>query len=125
MNLRPLMYLAIGCTLALPLSAHAAGGAEVTGAFAETVTVFGMDHQRIGQVPARDLVGHAIVGRDPSSGMLKVSTDKGVVLVKRLSVKTNITGAPPPETACVKIGPGSIDQAGGISNNLGSGCHGS
>ena len=119
------MYLVTGCILALPLSAQAAGGKQITGTFAETVPVYGLDHKRLGQFPAAELIGDPIVGQDAGTGLLKVRTDKGVVLVKPAAVQTNITSAPPAETACVKIGPGSIDQAGGISNNLGSGCHGS
>ncbi|NHO32901.1 hypothetical protein [Acetobacter fallax] len=106
-------------------TAAPAAAAQVTGTYDNpTVPVYGTDYSKHGQLSATSLVGHPIIGRDNKSGMLKVQTDQGVVLVRAAAVQTNLTAAPPAETSCVQIISGSVDESANSTNNLGSSCSG-
>lgn len=115
--------IALSVATILGSISHIAQAAEVTGTYDNpTVPVYGTDYSRHGQLAASALIGHPIIGRDSSTGMLKIKTEQGIVLVRPAAVQTDMTAAAPAETPCVQIASGSMDEAASSTNNLGSSC---
>jgi len=90
-----------------------------------SIQAYDRNGQPTTRVEAASLTGHRVIAKDPSTDMLAVETDKGVVYVTEDSVEAEIGAVAPTPTQCVQIGAASTDEVGGSTNNLGRNCHGS
>ena len=124
MSLRKNMLIALSAAFILPVGTALAERTigHITGTFTDTVHVFGLDHQPLGQINASDIINQPLLGKDSKTGLYEVQTKSGIVLVKPGAVQTDIKGAAPPVTPCLVMNAGSLDTAAGSSNNLTSNC---
>lgn len=126
MNLRFYMTLFLGVAVldiaATSLPAQAASN-MVTDVFSDSVTVFGPDHKPAGKVPASALLNHPVVGEDPTTGLLKIQTDNGVVMVKPAKVGTSGKIDLPKQGDCRLLRPASASREDSSTSGLASGCN--
>ncbi|WP_148299331.1 hypothetical protein [Komagataeibacter kakiaceti] len=114
--------LMAGATFA-PQPGHAARANMVTDVFADSVTVFGPDHKPMGKLPAAALLHRPVVGEDPTTGLLRIQTDKGVVMVKPGKVGTSAKVELPAEGDCRLLRPASASREDSSTSGLASGCN--
>ncbi|KXV22665.1 hypothetical protein [Gluconobacter oxydans] len=124
--MKKILSLGLLCATILVSQAQAASTPTVSGVFEKTVHAFSESHTPLGQIPASDLLNQPVVGIDEETGLLKVQTPKGLVLVARAAVTTTMTAAAPRETSCSYIGTLSASGTGsssGFASNCKPGGH--
>lgn len=104
-------------------SGHAATNNVVTDVFSDSVTVFGPDHKPMGKMPASALLHHPVVGEDPATGLLRIRTDSGIVMVKPGKVGTSAKVELPAEGDCRLLRPASASREDSSTSGLASGCN--
>jgi len=119
--MKKILSLGLLCATILVSQAQAASTPTVSGVFEKTVHAFSQSHAPLGQIPASDLMNQPVVGTDEETGLLKVQTAQGMVLVARAAVTTTMAAAAPRETSCSYIG--SLSASGtGSSSGFASKC---
>lgn len=124
--MKKILSLGLLCATILVSQAQAAPMPIISGVFEKTVHAFSASRAPLGQIPASDLLNQPVVGTDEETGLLKVQTPKGLVLVARAAVTTTMAVAAPRETSCSYIGTLSASGTGsssGFASNCKSGGH--